>query len=344
MPSYVAIRTDSSVRGLIAEELRAGRLRQGWGHRPSQDLRTIRDTPRSERDSHQAAAWRGNRRLLEDLGDGLKVGDVVLLPNIPVYGRWAMAHVTGPYRYAVHPEHGDYGHIRPVQPLLTPDGQLAVIHPDHALIPAGLRRSMTCRSRMWSLDGFADAIEEVIASLSSGKPMDTGQTRDERFSSFVCSMREQAFKLIDHGWGGAELEDLVLRVLERRYRTAHPGARVEHKGGAGEHGIDVLVTLPDPLGVSLKVGVQVKKHHGVEDNTHPLEQLAEAHRHWRIHAGVVLTTATEPSDSFEARREALAEELGIDIRVMYRDEFVDLVLERVAAEASDFASAPEDSG
>ncbi len=341
MTRYVAMRTDSRVREYISSQLRAGLLRQGWGHEHNQDLATIRGTPRSDRDEHQAAAWRGNRRLLQDVVDGLQVGDVVVFPNVPTYGRWAIARITGPYRYQIDPEQQDYGHIRPVAPWLTPEGQLAEIHPHNELIPAALRRSMTARSRMWSLDGFAQTIESVISSLEAGRSVADGQTQDERFAGFVSSMREQAYKLIDHGWGGAELEDLVVRVLERRYRVVHPGARVERRGGAGEHGIDVLITLPDPLGVSLKVGVQVKKHDGVEHDTHPLEQLARAHQHWGIHAGVVLTTATEATESFEARRDALAEELGIDIRVMFRDEFTDLVLERVAAEASDYPSSPE---
>jgi len=341
MTSYVAMRTDSRVREFIASQLRAGLLRQGWGYEYNQDLETIRRTPRSERDEHQVAAWRGNRRLLEGAVDGLQAGDVVLLPNVPTYGRWAIARITGPYRYEVDREQGDYGHIRPVSPWLTPDGLLAEIHPHHPLIPAALRRSMTCRSRMWSLDGFADCIESVIASLDAGHSAAAGQTKDERFATLVSSMRAEAYELIDHGWGGAELEDLVVRVLERRYHVSHPGARVEHLGGPGEHGIDVRVTLPDPLGVTLKIGVQVKKHEGLEHDTRPLEQLATAHQHWGIHAGVILTTATGATDAFEARRDALSEELGIDIRLLFRDDFIDLVLERVAVESADFLSPIE---
>lgn len=338
MPSYVAMRTDSRVREFISEQLRSGQLRQGWGYEHNQDLRTIRQTPRRERNQHQAAAWRGNRRLLEETGDGLQVGDIVLLPNIPKPGLCAIARISGPYRYEIHPELAEYGHIRPVSPWLTSDGQLVEISPRHGLVPAALRRSLTARSRMWSLDRFGDALEQIIAAISAGEPVQTAQSKDDRFSSFVGAMRAEAYKLIDHGWGGAELEDLVLRVLRRRYQAAHPGARVQHVAGSGERGIDILVTLPDPLDVSLKIGVQVKKHEGVETSLRSLDQIAEAHEHWGIHAGVILTTATEASEAFEERRETLGDELGIDIRVLFRDDLVDLVLERVAAEASDLPS------
>ena len=145
-------------------------------------------------------------------------------------------------------------------------------------------------------------------------------------------MRLRAMELVDHGWAAAELEDLIVRLLRHKYRSVNPNSRVEAKGGAGEHGIDVLVTLPDPLGISLKIGVQVKKHDGIESDSHSLDQIAEAHKYWGLHAGIVLTTATEISGEVELRREALSEQLGIDIQVICQDQFVDLLLEQLAAE------------
>ncbi|MEM7160217.1 MAG: restriction endonuclease [Myxococcota bacterium] len=328
------MRTDSRARDFIAAELKAGRLRQGWGHEANQDLRVIHSTPRADRVAHQHAAWRGNRRLLEATGDGLQLGDVVVFPNVPEPGRWAFARITGGYRYEIDANQGDYGHIREVEPWLTGGGELAWVVPNHELVPAPMRRSMTCRSRMWSVDAFGEAIELVLSALEKGQALTDAQSPDERFSTFVGSMRSEAYKLVDHGWGAAELEDLVVRVLRNRYRASHPNARVDPKGGTGEHGIDVLVTLPDPLGVSLKIGVQVKKHEGVETGLRSLEQIAEAREYWGIHAGIVLTTATEVSEEYEAKREALTEELGIDVQVLCRGQFVDLVLEHVAAESS----------
>lgn len=42
-----------------------------------------------------------------------------------------------------------------------------------------------------------------------------------------------------------------------------------------------------------------------------------------------MTTATETSERFEARRVALEEELGIDIKVIDRDEFTVLLMEHL---------------
>lgn len=256
-----------------------------------------------------------------------------MLPNVPARGRWSFARITGPYRYEIDDGHGDYGHIRAVEPMRATDGTLAWIAPNHELVPAGLRRSMTCRSRMWSLDAYADAIDKILAELAAGRSLSEEQTPDGKVEALVAAMREQAFALVEHGWGAAELEDLVVRVLRHRYRATHPNARVEAKGGPAEHGIDVLVTLPDPVGVALKIGVQVKKHGGIEHNIHSLDQIEEARAHWGIHAGLVLTTATDVSEEYEAERAERSAKLGIDIQVLCRDAFVDLVLEHVAAEA-----------
>jgi hypothetical protein len=68
--------------------------------------------------SRQRSAWRGNRRLLQGAWDGLQVGDVVVLPKIPRPGVWAIARITGPYRYEIDPVHYDYGHIRDVEPRI----------------------------------------------------------------------------------------------------------------------------------------------------------------------------------------------------------------------------------
>jgi len=158
---------------------------------------------------------------------------------------------------------------------------------------------------------------------------------EERLDHFVTNMRAQTYELIDHAFGAAELEQLVVKVLQARYRTAHTHAKVEHKGGAGEHGIDILIELPDPLGVMLKIGVQVKKHDGVEWSKRSLEQLKDARDHWGIHAGVVLTTAPEFSDDFEAARSELEDSLKIPIQVILREQFVDMVLAHLADGVAD---------
>ncbi|MBK8695334.1 MAG: hypothetical protein IPN17_24445 [Deltaproteobacteria bacterium] len=107
MRRYVVVRTDRNRAAFILREFEQGRLRQGWGWLPTQDLRLLR----AKLNAHQkltgeeAAAWR-NRRLLNTEPDGLKPGDVVVVPNLLPQGHWVLARVAGPLRLCVARPHG----------------------------------------------------------------------------------------------------------------------------------------------------------------------------------------------------------------------------------------------
>lgn len=76
MPRYFVVRTDKRRAAFIRKELEAGRLRQGWGWQPEQDIRLIRRKldEGGSLTAEETAAWR-NRRLLDTERDGLKLGD-----------------------------------------------------------------------------------------------------------------------------------------------------------------------------------------------------------------------------------------------------------------------------
>ena len=104
----------------VQQELKQGRLRQGWspvgtslldGHgneRPKEDwgqayVAAWNEDPSSRR-------WGILRRMLD-----IQVGDFVLCPKAPAYGEFTIARVSEPYRFEVAAGQNDYGHIIPVQ-------------------------------------------------------------------------------------------------------------------------------------------------------------------------------------------------------------------------------------
>ena len=137
------MRTDRSRAGWLWSEDRAGRLRQGWGYQPKQDLVLLRD--RRERgepmDRDDDWAW-PNRRMLADEPDGMQIGDLVLLPHLPSEWRWSVVRITGSYRYSIDPEVGDLGHILPVEVIAADlsDDQLTDELRSMRTYPARLRR------------------------------------------------------------------------------------------------------------------------------------------------------------------------------------------------------------
>ncbi len=330
MRRYVVVRTDKGRSSFILREFEQGRLRQGWGWSPSQDLRLLRAKLNAGQklSADEAAAWR-NRRLLDAEPDGLKVGDVVVVPNLPSQGCWIIARVSGPYTYAP-PEADakvgtDYAHVVAVAPIRTPDGKLAVVDPDNANVDARLRSTMRNLSRMWSIDALGAAVEKIIAAAEGGSDVLTIEPETTKQASVFEAVREAAWKAIRARYHGAQFEQLVLTL----FRGIYAGGRVEHWGGRSEQGADLIVFTQDPLGLEFKIAVQVKLHEGVDDDTHALDQIARARKAHRVDAGVVVTTAGEISKRFEERRAALEEELGIDINVIDRDELTVLLMEHL---------------
>ena len=109
------MRTNRDIASWIWSEVEQGRLRQGWGSHPDRGLEILRD--RRERgepfDVDDDLAW-DNRRMLTDEPDGIQIGDLILTPHLPGEWRWSVVRVVGPYRYEIHEERRDYGHLLPV--------------------------------------------------------------------------------------------------------------------------------------------------------------------------------------------------------------------------------------
>lgn len=174
MSRYWAIRTDTNNNtDYIWHELVAGRLRQGWGRRPEEDLYVLGDLKRQRiaLDPEQRQTWRGNRRLLPTERDAVRPGDLVVAPHLPSYGLWTILRVTGTYRYSIDDGRNwagkpDFGHILPVEIVSDP-----IPWRDPA-IPPRLKRSMRALMRMWSLDSIGVDVEELarVFALRSPRP------------------------------------------------------------------------------------------------------------------------------------------------------------------------------
>ncbi len=163
---YWAMRTDQARRAFTWRELRAGRMRQGWGIRPDDNLEHLQRIRRAggRLDDFGREVWLGNRRLLPTEPGSMQVGDIVVLPHLPRYGAWSVVRVIGGYRYAVSDEPNtwngapDYGHIRDVE-LLTDERGIDRVREG---VPEELRKAMRNRQRLWSLDPVAEQVEPFL--------------------------------------------------------------------------------------------------------------------------------------------------------------------------------------
>ena len=158
---YWAMRTDVNRRAELWGELKAGRLRQGWGWDPDMDLQVIAEAVAAGQSlsEWQQQAW-ANRRMLTSREDAIHVGDLVLVPHMPEHRRFSVARVIGPYEFDGGQVFGDYGHILPVQLLTGDDG----LRYTDAAVPLRLQTSLGNRVRLWNLDGFGSALENLAVS------------------------------------------------------------------------------------------------------------------------------------------------------------------------------------
>lgn len=346
MIRYWVIRTDKNSTDWIWSELLEGRLRQGWGYRDDQDLHLI-SALAADRDSSnedQRYTWRGNRRLLESEPDGVKRGDLVLLPHLPRLGSWSIARVSGLYRWEGpgHPNSAgmpDFGHVLPVELISK-----RPLNPFEDAVSARLRQTMHGLSRMWNIDSLAPDVEELIQGAGAAparqplpalgqaptlqvapEPMRPTQhsAAMDRLPRVFSAVEAATWEALQKQFHGAEFERPCVLLLELLYGDEN----VEHTGGSSERGADAICNYTDPLGLSHRLAVQIKMWSWDADWTRPLEQIRQAYEAYDgITGGVILSTSERVSDRFEAHRRELETELHIPIKVILRSELIRLFI------------------
>lgn len=322
MTRFWFVRTAKKWADLLTAELEAGRLRQGWGYLPEQDLRMIsaareRGEPLS---SDQQLCWRGNRRLLPTERDGVQPEDYIITPNLPEEGSWSILKVSGKYRYEIHPEPEDFGHILEVE-LINCGTR---IHPRCAAVAAGLRKSAKSQSRMWNVDYLAEQVCELVRAVEGGEDVSQPEEEAEKLGAIRARAATAIEKEIQQKYQGNEFEKPVGMLLERIYEN------VEVRAGPMERGADFICTCEDGLGIQHRLAVQVKMWEGMVSNPDPLDQIRLAHESYeQISAGVVWTLADDFDENFKVRAEDLETELSIPIRLLGKDEVVDLFMKHL---------------
>ena len=345
------MRTDRNNRALILDELRQGRLRQGWGYEKAQDLRVL--VAKRHRGEHftekEQDAWR-NRPMLGG-ANGIKQGDIVLLPNLPHRGEFLLVEVDGPYRYEplqldrrtdINELHQDYGHILPVKIVEQP---IPIPMQDEQL-HAGLRASLTCRSRLWSLSDYGNNIEELIVARRASSRWNLAHAfkrlTENALALVEDRLEDEIGSLLEQRFGRAELEIPCKLVLEHCF----PGAHVEHRGGPAEHGADIIVTWDDPLAISggrsslsWRAVFQVKAWHNTASELRAIDQLVEAVQYYSdeypVRGAYLLTLCDGETDEFSRYRQAKSADLTLPIQFVGRRQLLGLMRQYALARSSD---------
>jgi hypothetical protein len=255
-------RNSEDHRSFIRDELVSrGLLRQGWGYIDSQDLRTITklwlESAWEKTSEEQRKAWHQWRMLLDEAPepvrhDSMNLGDVILVPNMPADARFTLCVIAGRYQFDLSSDPhaaGDFRHALPVKILTPQEG----VSNASKLVTAGLRRAMKARSRMWSLDTHAEAIESIIQMANSpeGKDLLLGIEPEERADAILEKVFEEpsegplapVVRNLRNEFSNEAWEHILRAAIEPLAREAE----VLHTGGPDEQGADVVVHYPNPF-------------------------------------------------------------------------------------------------
>lgn len=288
MPNYYAFRTDRNHCTFMNAELINGNLRQGWGFHPGQNLKSWTVDQGSK----------ANLRMLT-----VRKGDLILVPGLPEQHLVTLVRATEDwndgYRFEIDEKLGDYGHIFPVD-------KLRVFARHNEYVHADIRKTLRTSSRFWSVNKYADAIDE----LRNYTDEQLGSTVDaaDKFVSAVAGAYEESFdqekfatslrRRLTATHQSGEWENALVAGLQALF----PAYQVERTGGIKEkqHGTDILIRMPGLMaGESFGIAIQVKDYENQTD-LGAIEQISKAGA-WeedgiRIIEKVVIYTNVEEVD------------------------------------------------
>lgn len=348
---YWAMRTSRYTEGhrkvVRAELIENGILRQGWGYQPDQDLRIVAQLVSKEAwgeiNEPQKQAWRHWRVLLDQAPqkfrqDAMKLGDIVLVPNIPSDGAFTLCQIAGAYDYQI-PEsadaNGDLRHMLKVEVLTGTSG----VSNSSELVSSGLHRSLRAQGRLWSLSPHADAIEKILVAardpLQEGKlrgitPIDLADEvvgnlfEDPINGALGETFKELRQKICNEGW-----EHILKAALEPLVNETE----VIRTGGPAEEGRDLVIRYSNPFnpGMPFLVAVQVKDWThvagaGVSKQLKQIVEDAKSRKEGRLVGIVLAITAAGPSPELDEECRRLEQQSGIPITIFWKEDFARLVM------------------
>ncbi len=325
--NYWAFRIANSSE--LYTELKEGRLRQGWGSEPGQDLRKIIN-------GDDDAINDGARRNLP-MFYKVKKGDIILtpVPNSVEWGKIAILNATGDwdaeYKFEICEGVNDFGHIFPIKFLTT-------FARHNELVEGELRRTFRCRRRFWSIYKCKNNIDTLI-NLSGSEELSEVKEKPAKLTSVIKTSFAQIFieerrnALIDNiklAYKAAEWEDVIQIGLEKISSDNQLRVETSTNKEEAEHGADIIIRFSNPIDDSLEyaIAVQIKDHEG-NISKGVIDQICKADKYWddnetesKLIEKMVIVTNAESGKNKEITEYAKSK----DVRILYKKEFDQLLL------------------
>jgi hypothetical protein len=311
VPNVLIWNIDRDYQQFFADELKAGRLRQGWGRDDRLDLRFIQQKLNSGAalDEQEKEAW----DRLNGMVRWIHPNDIILVKNTPSWGYYTLAKVVGNYDYDQTPM-GDYRHVLPVDTL-------RVVNKLSAPVSGDLRTSID--RAMWPITPAIKRHEEILDLLNfSAEQLATPVKWHERMDAQSCSLVDFVKKNIIPKLAPKDFEELVKVLLQSR-----DFENIKVTAGPVENGADIVMSVTAPFFDDLPVVVQTKHHYPVDDDTTSVNQLRRAFEFYRPRpiAGLLVTSAETIGPNLNAAVEKMKTD-GNTVAVLHGEQLYRLIL------------------
>lgn len=297
----------------LAQELKNGHLRQGWGYDPKLDLREIYKKVQSNDPLYdeERTAWDRCQAMLLYIEEG----DLILVKNMPTSDCFTIVRVTGKYDFQIGRSE-DHGHILPVSAL-------KVYNKYSRLVPAPLTNAINREQNPIRITYKHD---QTVKSLSESTVDSDDATLPEPFKDKVKGWRLKLLPSLVEALKAtltpSETERLVLEMLRR------DGIDVLWNAGANERGADIIGDVRVGYGLGFKFAVQVKKHWGIDEDVTSIAQLEQAFEAHKINAALLVSVADHLGANVEKALRELQQRYKVE--ALYGIELYLRLLEFVA--------------
>lgn len=311
--NYWCYRIDKNKRQFFLDELKEGRLRQGWGWDSKQDLRNLKMDEGARRN--------------KPMYDKVKKGDILLVPRLPDWNGVAVVEATEDwnkgYRFEIADGMRDYGHIFPAK-------YIKHFSRKNENVSGNLRATLKNVSRFWSVVSYSEDIEKILSAEQDG--LISNQSHSSRLEAAIGSIFEKFFNeeefskaLFDEVSGKfshAEWEDALVHGIKKLF----PYYEVTKEGGRQEkeHGTDILIMLPSIIpDYKYAIAIQVKDYKDYVSGRGAIEQINKAEK-WNsdqlklIDRIIVLTGASKERNSHLIENDS-------DVKIMFADDLKTLL-------------------
>ncbi len=292
--NYWAFRVDKNNLTYVKNEINEGRLRQGWGWDPRQNLANM---------SMDEGAGRN-----KPMYNKVKKGDILLIPRIPNWDNVTIVEATEDwnlgYRFEIDPQINDLGHIFPAK---------IVNHftRGNRYISGKIRATLGNLGRFWNINSCAIDIEKLLNIPE--EELSKSQRHEDRFFASIDSAFIETFKIdefnnkiynrMTESFQAAEWESALVAGLKVIFPKPYYNCQKVGNSNEEKHGSDILIRMqgltPD---FQYGIAIQVKDYTGIVSSD-VIDQINKSENHWLkvesrkiIEKIVILTKAEEKNN------------------------------------------------